>query len=73
MDAWYNDDGYTMIAEQHLRELRAEAARERQARQARQLRRRSARPARVQLGRLLIVAGEALARQPLDTACGERA
>jgi hypothetical protein len=70
MDAWYNDDGHTMIAGQHLRELRAEAARERQARQ---LRRRSARPVRVHLGRLLIVAGETLVRQPLDTACVERA
>ncbi len=65
MGAWYNDDGHTMIAEQHLRELRAEAAR---ARQVRQARRRSDRPVRVHLGRLLIVAGEALVRQPLDVA-----
>ncbi len=70
MGMWYNDDGHSMIAGQHLRELRAEAARERQARQAP---RRSARPVRVHLGRLLIVAGERLARQPLDTACVERA
>ncbi len=70
MGAWYNDDCHAMMTGQHLRELRAEAARERQTRQ---LRRRSTRPARVQLGRLLIVAGEALTRQPIETVCAERA
>ena len=70
MGMWYNDDGHTRIVEQHLCELRAEAAHTRQARQAR---RRSARPLRGRLGRLLIVAGEALVRQPLDTVCVERA
>jgi len=70
MSMWYNDDGHTMVTGQHLRELRAETARERQARQAP---RRRVRPVRVQLGRLLIVAGEALARQPLNPACVERA
>ncbi len=70
MSNWYNDGGHARIVEQHLCELRAEAARERLARQAP---RRSARPVRVHLGRLLIVAGEALVRQPLDTVCVERA
>ncbi len=70
MGMWYNDDGHTRVVEQHLCEMRAEAARLRLARQAR---RRSTRPVRVQLGRLLIVAGEALVRQPLDTVCVERA
>lgn len=43
MSNWYNDGGHARIVEQHLCELRAEAARERLARQAP---RRSARPVR---------------------------
>ncbi len=70
MSNWYNDDCQAMMTGQHLRELRAEAAHERQVRQ---LNRRSAGPVRVQLGRLLIIAGEALARQPIETVCAERA
>jgi len=74
MDHLHNSDYYVRYVNQGLDERRAEAARERQARQFRQARPpRWQRRLRARLGRLLIVAGEALARQPIEAACPERA
>ncbi len=67
MGDWYDGDCHAMYVNMRLHELRQEAGRDWQARQVRQAHRaRHPLPLRARLGRLLIVAGEALARQPLE-------
>ncbi len=69
----FNDDCYTLYHQMRARELHEAAARERLARQARRARQgRRPHVLRQNLGRLLIMAGETLACQPLD-ACAEGA
>jgi len=74
MNHLHNSDYYVRYVNQGLDERRAEAARGRMAQQIRQAQRsHQPRAMRARLGRLLIVAGEALARQPIEAACPESA
>jgi hypothetical protein len=59
----YNHHLHTAILNQHMREMQADAYKDRQARQV-----RGPRPLQHRLGHLLIAAGEALTRQPLELA-----